>query len=254
MTRVVSLVSGKGGVGKTTVTSNLGAILNDLGKKTLILDGNLTTPNISLHLGIPLYPITVHDVLRGDAHISEAIYDHPMGFSIVPGSISIDDLDKIDIEKLSEAIEYLTKKADVILVDSPAGLGRESYKSIEISDDVIIVTNPNTPSLVEALKVKELAERLDKNILGVVVNRYVRGTSELTEQEIEETLELPILSRVPEDSTIPKSIDKKTPAVYFKPSSPSSRAFKKLGSDLTGEEFETEGIGVFQRIMNWLRE
>jgi len=253
MSRVISLVSGKGGVGKTTLTSNLGIVLNDLGKKTLVVDGNITTPNISLHLGIPLYPITIHDVLRGDAHISEAIYDHPTGLSIVPGSISIDDLDRININKLSESLDYLSKQADIILVDSPAGLGKESLKSIEIADDIIIVTNPNVPSVVEALKIKEIAKRMNKNVLGVVVNRVNKKKSELSEREIKDMLELPILTKVPEDSLIPLSIGNKIPVVRFDPFSPSSQAFNKLGADLVGKEPQIEGFGFFQRIITWLR-
>jgi len=253
MSRIISVVSGKGGVGKTTLTSNLGIVLNKLGKKTLVVDGNITTPNISLHLGIPLYPITIHDVLRGDAHISEAIYDHPTGLSIVPGSISIDDLNKINMDKLSESLNYLKKQADIILLDSPAGLGKESLKSIEVANDIIIVTNPNMPSAVEALKIKEIAERMNKNILGVVINRVNDKKSELSEKEIKNMLELPILTKIPEDSVVPLSIGNKIPVVHFDPFSPSSKAINKFGADLVGKEFEMKEFGFFQRIMTWLR-
>ncbi|MCD6399130.1 MAG: cell division ATPase MinD [Candidatus Aenigmarchaeota archaeon] len=253
MSRIISVVSGKGGVGKTTLTSNLGIVLNKLGKKTLVVDGNITTPDISLHLGIPLYPITIHDVLRGDAHISEAIYDHPTGLSIVPGSISIDDLNKINMDKLSESLNYLKKQADIILLDSPAGLGKESLKSIEVANDIIIVTNPNMPSIVEALKIKEIAERMNKNILGVVINRVNNKKSELSEKEIKNMLELPILTKIPEDSVVPLSIGNKIPVVHFDPFSPSSKAINKFGADLVGKEFEMKEFGFFQRIMTWLR-
>ena len=253
MSRIISVVSGKGGVGKTTLTSNLGIVLNKLGKKTLVVDGNITTPNISLHLGIPLYPITIHDVLRGDAHISEAIYDHPTGLSIVPGSISIDDLNKINMDKLSESLNYLKKQADIILLDSPAGLGKESLKSIEVANDIIIVTNPNMPSVVEALKIKEIANRMNKNILGVVINRVNDKKSELSEKEIKNMLELPILTKIPEDSVVPLSIGNKIPVVHFDPFSPSSKAINKFGADLVGKEFEMKEFGFFQRIMTWLR-
>ena len=73
MTRIISILSGKGGVGKTTVASNLGAALVKKGKDTIILDGNVTTPNLSLHLGIPLYPVTLHDFLNKKAQIESAI-------------------------------------------------------------------------------------------------------------------------------------------------------------------------------------
>jgi septum site-determining protein MinD len=63
MTRVITVLSGKGGVGKTFVTANLGVTLAEMGKDVTILDGNLTTPNLGLHLGIPIFPRTIHDVL-----------------------------------------------------------------------------------------------------------------------------------------------------------------------------------------------
>lgn len=252
MARIVAIVSGKGGVGKTTLTSNLGAVLSKLGKKTLILDGNITTPDISLHLGIPLYPVTLHDVLRGNANIEEAIYMHPQGFYVVPGSIALNDMEGVNLDRLSDSLRDLKDRAEIILLDAPAGLGRESLKSIEVSDDILIVTNPDVPSVTEALKVKELSEGLNKNILGVVVNRVKGERSELSEKEIRNMLELPILSKIPEDPTVPISIGNKTPAVYFNPVSPSSKAFKKLGGDLIGEEIEL-GSGFFQRLISWLR-
>jgi len=74
MTRLICVSSGKGGVGKTTVTSNIGAALTQFGSDTIVLDANLTNPNLGFHLGIPLYPKTLHDVLKGEAHITEAMY------------------------------------------------------------------------------------------------------------------------------------------------------------------------------------
>lgn len=253
MGRIVTLASGKGGVGKTTVTSNLGSVLNEFGRKTLVFDGNITAPNLSMHLGIPLYPITLHDVLRGDAHIREAIYDHPTGLSVVPGGISVDDIGDINIEKLSDSLDNISNEAEIILLDAPAGLGKESLKSMEVADDILLVTNPDLPSVTEALKVKEMGERIGKNVLGVVVNRVKGKNSELSSEEIEDMLDLPILSKVPEDSKIPQSINKRTPLLYLHPNSPASREFKRLGADLVGEDVRTEYGGLFQKIMDWLR-
>jgi len=253
MARIVAIVSGKGGVGKTTLASNLGAVLSEFGKKTVIVDGNVTTPNISLHLGIPFSPVTLHDVLRGDAHIRDAIYKHPKGFSIVPGSISLNDIRDINLDNLSEALKHLESNTEIILLDAPAGLGKETLKSIEVAHDILIITNPDIPSVTEALKVKELATSLGKNVLGVVVNRIRREKVELSEEEISDILELPIIGKIPEDPFVHHSIMNKTPVVFFNPNSPSSIAFKKLGADLIGEEIEMEGLGLFQRLINWLR-
>lgn len=253
MGRVVTLASGKGGVGKTTVTSNLGSVLNELGRETLVFDGNITAPNLSMHLGIPLYPTTLHDVLRGDAHIMDAVYDHPSGLSVVPGGISVEDISEINIEKLSDSLDYISDEAEIILLDAPPGLGRESLKSMEVADDILLVTNPDLPSVTEALKVREMGERIGKNVLGVIVNRIKGKESELDIDEIEDMLDLPVLSKIPEDSKVPHSINKRTPLLHLHPNSPASREFKRLGADLVGEDVRIEEGGFFQKIMDWLR-
>ena len=125
---------------------------------------------------------------------------------------------------------------------------------MEVADDIIIITNPDLPSVTEALKVKKIAEGLDKNIIGVVVNRVKGKKMELTDKEIENMLELPILSKIPEDPTVLQSVHMKTPVVDFNPYSPSSLAIRKLAADLVGEEFEIRGLEFFQRLMNWLRK
>ena len=87
MTRIIAVAGCKGGVGKTTMSANLGAALAALDRDTIIIDANLTTPNLGLHLGIPLYPVTLHDVLKGKNNIKDAIYEHESGAKIIPAGI-----------------------------------------------------------------------------------------------------------------------------------------------------------------------
>lgn len=252
MGRIIAFVSGKGGVGKTTVVSNTGLILNRLGKNTVVVDGNVTTPNLSMHLGIPLYPITLHDVLKGDVSVKEATYIHPTGLKIIPGGIGIEDLDGMNLDLLPESLFTLAEDSDFVLVDGAAGLGKEALKSMEIADDIVVITNPDLPSVTEALKVKKLAENFNTNVMGVVVNRINKRKIELTDDEIKSIIELPILGKIPEDPSIPQSIHKKIPIVNHRSGSPASVALKRFGTNLVGEEPITESIGIFQRIANWL--
>lgn len=252
MGRIISFISGKGGVGKTTLVSNTALILNDLGKNTIALDGNVTTPNLSLHLGIPLYPITLHDVLKGDADIKEATYIHPTGLKIIPGGIGLKDLQNMNLDYLNQSILALSEEADYVLIDGAAGLGNEAIKSMEIADDIVIATNPDLPSVTEALKVKKLAENFDTNVLGVVLNRITNRKTELTEDEVKSLLELPILGKIPDDPLVPQSIHKKIPIVNHRSSSPASLALKRFGANLVGEEPVMKSEGLFQRIASWL--
>jgi len=76
MARVIAIISGKGGVGKTTTAVNLGAALNKFDKEVIVVDANLSTPNIGIHLGAPMVPVTLNHILRGKANIEDAIYEH----------------------------------------------------------------------------------------------------------------------------------------------------------------------------------
>ncbi|MAH03585.1 hypothetical protein CMI39_02245 [Candidatus Pacearchaeota archaeon] len=94
MKKLIVITSGKGGVGKTTSAVNLGAAVNHFGRDVLVVDGNLTTPNVGIHLGSPEVPVSLNHVLSEKADISEAIYEHESGIKILPSSLSIKELKK----------------------------------------------------------------------------------------------------------------------------------------------------------------
>ena len=247
MAKIISIVSGKGGVGKTTTVSNLGVALADHGRNVIILDANVTTPNLSLHLGIPFYPITLHDVLKKKIPIESALYDHPSGIKIVPASLSSDAMKGVNMEKLEGVLWSLLGKADIIIIDSAAGLGKEAQTAIEVADELLIVTNPDLPAVTDALKAVKLAEDNGTKILGVVVNRVREQSHELSLEEISSMLEVPIIAVVPEDVYVPRSISKKIPLVHYKPSSDAAKEFKKLAKKIMGESTEVK------RRKNWVK-
>ncbi len=256
MAKIISVISGKGGVGKTTTVSNLGAALVKRGKNVIVIDGNITTPNLSLHLGIPFYPITLHDVLKRKTPIEAAIYEHSSGMKIIPASLSADAVKDIKIEKLEGALLNLLGRADVILIDSAAGLGREALTAMKIADEIIVVTNPDLPSVTDALRTIKLAEESGTKVSGVVINRVKGKKHELSISEIKSMLNVPILTIVPEDSSVPKSIKKRKPVIHHKPNSRASTAFKKLAAKILGEPFKEKKKkkkSWFERLTFWLR-
>ena len=172
MGKVYSILSGKGGVGKTTSAINLAAALNALGEDVLIVDANLSTPNIGLHLGAPIVPVTLNHVLDGRADVTDAIYEHDSGLKILPSSLSIRELKRINHDKLIEVAKELRKLADYILLDSSAGLGREAESAINSADEIIIITQAEMPSVADALKTSKLTEYLNKDIRGFIINRH----------------------------------------------------------------------------------
>lgn len=255
MTRVIVCTSGKGGVGKTTLVSNLAANLTELGQQVIAIDANLTTPNLGLHLGMHLVPNTLHDVLRGDVKIKNATYIHPLGFGVIPASMNLNDLKDVDVGRLPEVTLNLLGKADYIILDCAAGLGREAISAISASTEVLIITNPDLPSVVDALKTVKVARDTGKQITGVVVNR-VRGKDyELAKSEIEEMLNASVLAEIPEDNNISKSIANKTPITNLNPDSPASVEIRRLSHFLCGKKFkykEPKNFRILDKLVGWM--
>jgi len=250
MSRIITITSGKGGVGKTTSAINIGAALNKFGKDVIVLDANLTTPNVSLHLGAPIVPVNLNHVMQGKAKIHEAIYEHESGTKIVPSSLSVRDLKEIDTNKLRNIGRKLRKLADYIIYDSAAGLGDEATIAMECADEVVIVTNPEIPSVADALKTVKVAEQLGKDILGVVVTR-VKGTkSEMPLENIEDMLELPILGIVPEDESVQEALVMKDAVLHTHPKSKASRAYRQIAAKIAGINYK-EKLSFWEKLINW---
>lgn len=245
------MISGKGGVGKTTTVANLGTALVNLGKNVIIIDGNVTTPNLSLHLGIPFYKVTLHDVLKGKVRPEMAIYEHS-GLKIIPASLSAEAVKDVNVKKLESTLWNLLGKADIIIIDAAAGLGKEALSAIEIADELIIITNPELPAVTDALKTIKLAQDFGTKVLGVIVNRVKGHKYELNNDDIESMLEVPVIATVPEDINVPKSIANKKPVVNYKPRSKASQKFKKLAANIIGEKIEIKKESLIKRLFPWL--
>jgi len=240
MGKIYVIISGKGGVGKTTSSINLGVSFNDLGKEVIIVDGNLTTPNVGLHLGSPIVPITLNHVINDKAKVEEAIYEHETGTKILPSSLSISELKSINPDKLFEISKKLRKIAEHIILDSPAGLGDEAKAAIKAGDEVIIVTNADISAVTDALKTIKLAEQLDKKVVGALVTRYEGKKWEMPLDTIKDMLEVPILGVIPEDDCVKESQRLKNAVIITHPKSEASKAYRKLARRLLGENPEKQ--------------
>jgi len=253
MGKIYVIASGKGGVGKTTTTINLGLSMNELGKEVIIVDANLTTPNVGLHLGSPIVPVTLNHVMSGDAKVEEAIYEHESGTKILPSSLSIGDLDTINHDKMEEITKKLRKIADNILLDSSAGLGEESKSAMRSADEIIIVTNPEVTAVTDALKTIKMAEEMDKKVTGVIITRIEGKKWEMDIPTIKDMLEVPILGVIPEDDSVKESHRMKNGVVLTHPKSKAARAYRNVTRRILGEprkkqERRKEKLGFFARI------
>ncbi len=240
MSKILVITSGKGGVGKTTTAINLGAAINHFGKDVLVIDGNLSTPNIGIHLNSPEVPINLNHVLLNKADPAEAIYEHESGLKILPSSLSIKELRKINPGKLKNFKKDFTNLAEYVIVDSAAGLGHEVEAVMDIADELIIVTNPEMPAIADALKTIKIAEQKNKTVLGVIITRVKKNQIEMQPEIVKEMLEVPILGMIPEDVDIQRALNCKDAVVHTHPKSKSSRAYKEIAAKLIDEIYDSD--------------
>ncbi len=250
MSKLITITSGKGGVGKTTTAINLGAALNAFGKEVIILDANLTTPNIGLHLGAPIVPITLNHVLLGKAKISDAIYEHESGTKIIPSSLSVKELRRLNHNKIKDVGKKLRKMADYIIYDSAAGLGQEALAAIESGDEMIIVTNPEIPAVTDALKASKVIEELGKSVRGVIITRVKGLKTEMPIANVRDMLELPILGVIPEDKNMQVALVMKDALIHTHPRSKAARAYRRIAAKIIGINNYKEDYTLFERLFS----
>jgi septum site-determining protein MinD len=240
MFRAFTITSGKGGVGKTTLTVNLGISLALLDRETYILDADIGMANMALILGMDEVPVTLHEVLAGKADIEDAIYEGPAGVKVVPSGISLQGFQQADPDKLRDVMHKLVDRCEYLLIDAPSGISKEGVVPLSVADQVILVVNPELASMADALKTKILCEVMGGNVYGAILNRAGQEHTELRSQSVEDVLGVRVIDVVPEDANVRRAAAYKTPCVLKYPGSDASRAFKRIAAQMSGVEYEDE--------------
>jgi len=250
MVRIIGIVSGKGGVGKTVLASNLGIALQKYYKKTAVVDFNFTTSHLSLYFGIYSHPITLNHVLRNEARLEDAIYSHHSGLKIVPGSLKLKDIINADVRNLRKLLKETFADFDIVLLDSAPGLGKEALTTLEASDEVLYVANPNIPSLVDIVKCNQVIGTLENRPtpIGIVVNRVRDKDYEIKNDEIMQFTELPVVGVIPEDEKILEGFNKKNLVALSKNGSRSKKSFFKIAARIIGTKYEYSFLEKMKRV------
>ncbi len=243
MKEVIGIVSGKGGVGKTTTTVNLGMAMHKLGENVIVVDGDIKNPNFGMHLGVFDYHVTLNEAMEKNIPVFEALHIHETGLRFIPSHISLHYLNT-NPEKIKNKFDRLDSK---ILIDSPPGLDKSALSVLEACDSIIAVTRPHLPDLTDCMKTVEVARDMGKDIKGIVINSMRYEDYEIPSEEIEAITGLPIIQKIPWDENVLKSLARKKPIVDLRDISPAAISYYQLASKITNIEYKKPLFLDFRR-------
>lgn len=245
---VITVTSGKGGVGKSTTTANLAVGLAQNGKKTVAVDFDIGLRNLDMILGLEnriVYDVV--DVMEGKCNLSQALINDKRTKSLFFLAASQSkDKDVLDKEKVRKLIDSLRAEFDFILLDSPAGIESGFEHSIFLADRAIIVTTPEVSAVRDADRVIGIIDaKSEKAIQGeevekhIIVNRLkpelVEKGDMMTVEDVLNILALPLIGIVPEDEKVVSSTNAGEPVIYNQKTE-SGCAYERIGRRVCGED------------------
>jgi flagellar biosynthesis protein FlhG len=242
--RVVSVTSGKGGVGKSNVVVNLGLALAQRGLKVLLIDADLGLGNLDILLGLtPRF--TIQDVLSLGLDLAEVIVEGPGGLKILPASSGIPELANLDeFQKLFllNEMDHYTADVDVVLIDTGAGISPNVIFFNIGAQERILVVNNQPPAIADAYAlIKILVTQHGEKSFKLLVNGLAHCREgelvyhtllRVTERFLGQGLTLDYLGFIPHDDAVPKAVMRQQPILALYPQAPASRSFVKIAQTL----------------------
>ncbi len=256
--RVIVITSGKGGVGKTTTTANIGAALADKGHKVLLIDTDIGLRNLDVVMGLEnriVYDLI--DVIEGRCRVSQAlIKDKRCPNLVLLPAAQIRDKNDVNTDQMKELIHSLKESFDYILIDCPAGIEQGFKNAIVAADEAIVVTTPEVSATRDADRIIGLLEAAGIKSPRIVVNRLridmVKEKNMLSVEDILDILAVKLLGVVPDDENVVISTNKGEPLVY-KGDSLAAKAFKNIASRIEGVEVPLLDLDVKMSILEKIK-
>ena len=236
---VLTLTSGKGGVGKTTTTANLGTALAMAGQRVIVVDADIGLRNLDIIMGLESRVVyNLVDVIEGRCSLHESLVpDKRVDELYLLPSSQTRDKTAVAPDQMMTLCEELRTIADFVLVDSPAGIELGFQNAIAAASEVIIVTTPEVSALRDADKVIYLLERDLNTQARLIINRYnprlVRRKEMMSRNDILSILSIDLLGIVPDDDQITVSSNKGWP-VALERKKYVSRAYHNIAQRLLG--------------------
>ena len=259
---IVTITSGKGGVGKTTTTANVAFALANLGERVVCIDGDIGLRNLDVVMGLEnriVYDLV--DIIEGRCRLRQAMIKdkHFENLFLIPAA-QTRDKSAVSPSDMVRLCEQLKPDYDWVFIDSPAGIERGFRNAIAPADRVLVVTNPEVSAVRDADRIIGLVEAEEKGPAELVINRLnpamVKRGDMLTADDVVELLAINIVGIVPEDENVVVSTNRGLPIV-LSDKSKAGQAFRNIAKRLQGYEVPflelDEKSGFFQRISGILR-
>jgi flagellar biosynthesis protein FlhG len=261
-TRTIVITSGKGGVGKTSLSVSLAIAIAQDGKSVTLLDADLGLANINVILGIiPKY--NLYHVIKGKKKLKDIIIEVPEGIKIIAGASGFQQLANLDVKQRDEFIHSIAELAndDFLIVDTGAGISQNVLSFVMAADEVIVVTTPEPTAITDAYGIiKAIASQSNEKHIKLIVNRaqsvaegkrvaqrVINIAGQFLNIRVEE------LGFVYEDLYVPKSVRNQKPFIVSYPNSKASGCVKVIADRINNKEVElNKGTGITSFIKNLL--
>src|SRR5215212_7116891 len=249
--RVLTVTSGKGGVGKTTTTANLGMALAMHGHNVCLIDADIGLRNLDIVLGLEnriVYDLV--DVVEGNCRIKQALIrdKHFQNLSLIPAA-QTRDKDAVSPEQMADVCRKLTKDFDFVIIDSPAGIEQGFRNAIAGADEVLVVTTPEVSAVRDADRIIGLVEAAELNTPRLILNRIkpsmVQRGDMMSMEDVKDILAIDLIGIVPEDESVVVSTNRGEAVVYDN-NSKAGLAYHNISQRLLGETVPFQTLEVPQ--------
>jgi len=261
-TRVVTITSGKGGVGKTTLSANLGAALAMRGQRVVVIDADVGLRNLDVMLGLEnriVYDLV--DVIEERCRLRQALVRHKQlsKLFLLPAA-QTRDKSAVQPEDMLRICDELREDYDIMLIDSPAGIEQGFRYAMEPADEILIVTNPEVPAVRDADRVIGLIEAEEKGPARLVINRLkpelVERGQMLNIADVVELLAIELVGVVPEDQSILIAANRGQPLTLASSNhSRAGHAFHNIARRMLGEQVPFQPLkepGMLERFLRFV--